>query len=368
MTKLEELAIKLKRVRTLMEEKKLDAIWLKRQDDFAWLSCGGQNYIGWGELGNCGLLVTQSDVFAITNNIEYPRMRDEEHLEDLGFKLVYDTYLNNKFEGDTIRNLVPNGKIGTDYANGYGQDISGDIKVLRLSLTESEQDRLRKVGQMASLALEEACATMRVGETEIECVKRIADRLYDCGMEFTSLMAAADDRLYNYRHAIPTGNTIKERLQVGGNMRKWGLTVCMTRYVNFVPVTAELRKQYRLNQEIDLTLMTNTVPGRKYLDPFEKARALYEKNGIGKEFTLHHVGGPIGYANRDYRVDYSVGGTIQDNQAFCWNPSITGTKSEDTILVHKDGFEFITRPYIFPTVDIEFEGKTYKRADILEKC
>ena len=368
MTKLEELAIKLARVRTLMAEKELDAVWIKRQDDFAWLSCGGQSYIGWGELGNCGLLVTDKEVYAITNNIEYPRMRDEEQLESLGFKLVYDCYLNNAFEGDTVRKLVPSGKIGTDYDVAYGKNIAGALKELRLSLTESEQERIRQVGKMAALALEEACVSIRPGETERQCVKRIADRLYDCGMEFTSLMAAADERILKYRHAIPTDLAVKERLQVGGNMRKWGLTVCMTRYINFVPVTEELRKQYRLNQLIDTTLMVNTVPGKKYLEPFENARTMYEANGVGDEFKLHHIGGPIGYANRDYRIDYSVNGIIQENQAFCWNPSITGTKSEDTILVHKDGFEFITRPYVFPTVDIEVGGKLFRRADILEKC
>lgn len=367
MTKHEELEIKLNRIRTLMETAKLDAVYLKRQDDFAWLSCGGQSYLGWGEMGNCGLLVTPDKTFAVTNMIEYPRMIDEEHLEEMGFKVLAAVWTETSFEKDTVNSLVPSGNIGTDYNAPFGKNIDGEIKKLRLSLTESEQDRLRQVGAMASLALEEASAILRPGDTEIEAVKRIAGHLYDSGMEFTSLMCAADERLLKYRHGIPTMYKMKERVQIGGNMRKWGLTVCMTRYVNFVPVTEEIRRQYRLNQEIDLTLMTSTKVGVPYQVPLDAARAVYEKNHLEEEFLKHHQGGPIGYANRDYRVDYSVKGNIVENQAFCWNPSITGTKSEDTILVHKDGFEFITRPYIFPTVDLEFNGKTYRRADILEK-
>ena len=286
----------------------------------------------------------------------------------MGFKILADVWFNNGFEGGTIAKLVPSMKIGTDYGAPFGgSNIAGEIKKLRLSLTESEQSRLREVGRLASLAIEEACVTLRPGDTEIEAVKRIASHLFDSGMEFTSLMCAADDRLMKFRHAIPTTNKMKERVQIGGNMRKWGLTVCMTRYVNFVPVTEAIRAQYRLNQKIDLTLMTNTIPGESYQRPLLAAKALYEENGLSEEFTKHHQGGPIGYANRDYRVDYSITDLIQDNQAFCWNPSITGTKSEDTILVHQDGFEFITRPYVFPKVNIEFYGKTYSRADILEK-
>jgi Xaa-Pro aminopeptidase len=369
MTRTEELEIKLARTRSLMSSMKLDAVYLKRQDDFAWLTCGGQSYLGWGEMGNCGLLVTDEGQYAVTNLIEYPRMIEEEHLEDMGFKILAAVWFENDFESETVRRLVPSLNIGTDYNAPFGgKNIAGEIKKLRLSLTESEQDRLRKVGELASLAMEEACATLRPGDRELDAVKRIADHLFDCGMEYTSLMCAADDRLLKYRHAIPTENRILRRVQVGGNMRKWGLTVCMTRYVNFVPVTEELRSQYRLNQRIDLALMTNTHPGCSYQVPLLAARKIYDENGLENEFEKHHQGGPIGYANRDYRVDFNLNDLIHDDQAFCWNPSITGTKSEDTILVHKEGFEFITRPYVFPKVDIEFEGRKYTRADILEKC
>lgn len=368
MTRMEELEIKLARVRSLMAAQKLDGIYLKRQDNFAWLTCGGQNYLGWGEMGNCGLLVTQDQIHAITNMIEYPRMIDEERLGDMGFRVHADVWVETGFENKTMLSLVPSGRIGTDYHAPFGNNIEAEIKKLRLSLTESEQERLRQVGQMASLALEEAAATLRPGDREIDAIKRIAGHLFDNGMEFTSLMCAADERILNYRHAIPTEKRMKKRVQIGGNMRKWGITVCLTRYVNFVPVTARLRRQYKLNQAIDLTLMTNTIPGLPYQKPLEAARELYERNGIAEEFLKHHQGGPIGYANRDYRVDYGLRDVIQENQAFCWNPSITGTKSEDTILVHKDGFEFITKPYVFPKVDISLGGKAYTRADILEKC
>lgn len=367
MTKKEELAIKLNRIRSLMLTLGLDGVYLKRQDDFAWLTCGGQNYLGWGDMGLCGLLVTQAETHAITSVIEEPRMIEEEHLADYGFSVHAGLWYENDFESKTLKALVPSGKLGTDFPSGLGTNVDGEIKKLRLSLTAGEVERLRQVGYQASLAMEEAVASLRPGMTEIEAVKRIAMALYDQGMEFTSLMCAADDRIYKYRHAIATTNRMKERVQIGGNMRKWGLTVCLSRYINFVPVTEEIRRQYRINQEIDCTMMANTVPGRPYSEPLAMAKALYEKYGYAKEFDRHHLGGPIGYANRDYRVDLHLPGTISENQAFCWNPSIAGTKSEDTIIAHKDGFEFVTRPILFPTNEVTVGGKTYTRADIFEK-
>ena len=367
MTRKEELAIKLERIRSLMLTLGLDGVYLKRQDDFAWLTCGGQNYLGWGEMGMVGLLVTQAEAYAITNDIEKRRMLDEEQLEELGFAMHSSVWHDTGFETRTLNTLVPTGKLGLDFTSPMGANIDNEVKKLRLSLTAGEAERIKQVGYMASLAMEEAAMSLRPGLTEIEAVKRVAMALYDQGMEFTSLMCAADERLYNYRHAIPTMNKMKERVQIGGNMRKWGLTVCLTRYINFVPVTDELRKQYRINQEIDCTLMQKTVVGRPYNEPLLAAKALYEKYGYASEFDKHHLGGPIGYANRDYRVDPALQLPVMENQAFCWNPSITGTKSEDTILVHKGGFDFVTRGVLFPENTVTVGGKTYTRCDILEK-
>ena len=55
----QEQTIKVQRLTDIMAAKDLDAIYIKRQDNFAWLTCGGINYVGLGEMGNCGLLVTR---------------------------------------------------------------------------------------------------------------------------------------------------------------------------------------------------------------------------------------------------------------------------------------------------------------------
>ena len=67
----QEQAIKVERLVNIMAAKDLDAIFIKRQDNFAWLTCGGINYVGLGEMGNCGLLVTRDGkLYAITNAVE----------------------------------------------------------------------------------------------------------------------------------------------------------------------------------------------------------------------------------------------------------------------------------------------------------
>jgi Xaa-Pro aminopeptidase len=366
MTKKEEIDIKLHRLRNLMREQKLSGIYLKRQDNFSWLSCGGRNYVGIGETGNCGLLVTEDALFAITNNIESPRMADEEHLEELGFAIHAGTWHNNGFEAAALEKLA--GKaLGLDFSSPLGINEAEQVKRLRFSLTEAELERYRETGYLASLSLEETAASIRPGESEYEIVGRLSRSIASCGLALHSALCAADARIYNYRHSVPTEKRVKQRCQLGGNFAKYGLVVCLTRYVNFAPVSAELRGQLRLNQEIDLVFIKNSIPGKNYQHPFLAGKEAYAQRGYAGEFDKHHQGGPIGYQPRDYRVDFSHEGIIQENQGFCWNPSITGTKSEDTVVVKTDGFEFISRPVIFPKTEVQLDGTSSIRADILEK-
>lgn len=362
-----ELNEKLGRVRRLMEEKGLKGIYVKRQDNFGWLSCGRVSYLGPGEMGNCGLLVTMEGQYAVTNNIEAPRMAEEEQLEELGFSLRYGVWHDEGFEKKTVRELS-GGAVGSDFTDAWGPMMAGDIQKLRFSLTEEEIGRYITGGQLVSRLVEEAGMTMRAGETELEVAGRLNDLARQCGVEPLSVFCTSDERIYKFRHAIPTEKRIRERAQFGGNYRYKGLVLCCTRYVNFVPLTEGLKKQYQDNVEIDCTMIHNSRPGKTYRQVLEAGRDAYVRLGYGEEFEKHHQGGPIGYAPRDYRVGFSHEGVIPENQAFCWNPSITGTKSEDTVVVSSQGETFLTKPFLYPTVSVEIEGCTYVRPDILVKC
>ena len=362
-----ELSQKLTRLSELLETHHLDAIYLKRQDNFAWLSCGGKNYVGIGELGNCGLLVTKDACHAITNVIEEKRMRDEERLESIGFAIHAGVWHDNDFELSTISKIVGYGTVGFDYPSAGGQNVANLVKPLRFSFTEQEVERYKELGYLASLAMEETAATIRQGDSEYATVGRLSEILHTHGMDFASAMCAADERISDYRHPVPTMKKIKNRVQLGGNLRRDGLIVCLTRYVNFEPVSAALRAQYKANVEIDLTFMKNTTVGESYQKPLLAGKAAYERLGYAKEFDKHHQGGPIGYNPREYRLDFSHTGKVVENQGFCWNPSITGTKSEDTIIVTSKGFDFITRPILYPVLEVEIDGIVYARPNILEK-
>ena len=57
---------------------------------------------------------------------------------------------------------------------------------------------------------------------------------------------------------------------------------------------------------------------------------------------------------------------VSAGQVYAWNPSITGTKSEDTILVGEKENEVLTSIDGWPTISVTVDGQTFERPAILE--
>ena len=100
---------------------------------------------------------------------------------------------------------------------------------------------------------------------------------------------------------------------------------------------------------------------------FDDIRSTYARTGFAEEWKLHHQGGLIGYQGREYIAGPTDTHTVELNQAFAWNPSITGTKSEDTILVTEFGPEVMTASPDWPLQEIVVGDRALNRPDILLK-
>lgn len=367
MATMEEIGEKERRVREFLRERNLKALLLKRQANFSWMTGGGLNLVGiTTEGGAVSLLITENSKYAIANNIETPRMIDEEKLESKGFAVESFPWHEER-EITVVRKLTGEGPIGCDVSFPNTVMLAEDIARLRYSLTPEELDRYRWLGEKVSLSLEKTMIETRRGEKESEVVGRLCHALWVDRIDPVTLMSAADERVFKFRHPIPTEKRIDRYLMVSVNARKWGLIVSLTRFVHFGKLPQELRKKYETNVFIDCTFMAASHPGIPARDVLQRGIETYIAKGYPEEWKLHHQGGSIGYSGRDYRVNFNTPDIIQDNQAFTWNPSITGTKSEDTILATSRGPVLITRPILYPTLTVEVDGVVFLRPDILEK-
>jgi Xaa-Pro dipeptidase len=363
----DEIKEKERRIREFLRSKGLRALLLKRQANFSWMTCGGLNLVGiTTEVGAASLLITENAKLVISNNIEAPRMIEEEGLEKQGFLVKTFPWYEDQ-EVALVKELIGEGPVGSDVPFPNATMLVEDIARLRYSLTPEEIERYRWLGEKASIALERTLMKAKKGEKESEVVGRLCKELWRDRIDPITLMSAADDRVFKFRHPIPTERKIEKYLMVSVNARKWGLIVSLTRFVYFGRLPKEFRAKYEANVFIDCTFMANTHPGIPARDVLQKGIDAYKEKGYPEEWRLHHQGGPIGYTGRDYRTNFRTPDVIQENQAFTWNPSITGTKSEDTILATSKGHEMITKPIVYPTLSMTAEGISFKRPAILVK-
>jgi len=363
----EEIAIKEKRLRSLMDSLGLKGVLLKRQPNYSWFTAGGMNMVAIStDIGFSSLLVTDKERFCLANRIEASRNMEEEGLEDLGFSLLdYEWYQGNEL--DCVKKVVPINEIGCDIPLEGIRFIGDDINHLRYSLTPPEIERYLWLGEKTSEAVESILQEVNPGDTEAEITGELTRLLWKHRIDQVGFQAAADDRVYKYRHPIPTERPIEKYVMLCVMSRKWGLHTTITRLLSFTELSKEHRKQYEDNVFIECSMIAATRPGKKTGDIFEKARELYGTLGYKDEWKLHHQGGAMGYDIRDSICNAESTELVQENQCFCWNPSISGTKSEDGFIAQKDGFVFITKPVTFPTLKIQAGGIEFTRPNILER-
>jgi len=137
--------------------------------------------------------------------------------------------------------------------------------------------------------------------------------------------------------------------------------------VHFGTLSNEVRHKAEAVARIDAEMIAATRPGNTLGDVFNRAQSAYAAAGFPDEWRLHHQGGSAGYAPREITATPTTIEPILVGQAFAWNPSITGVKSEDTILVGEESNEIITEMADWPTIDIQVGGQILKRPAILEK-
>ena len=151
--------------------------------------------------------------------------------------------------------------------------------------------------------------------------------------------------------------------------RQRGLVCSITRLVHFGPLPAELRAKAKATARVDAAMIHATRPGATLGDVFQTASDAYAQAGYPGEWQLHHQGGPAGYEPRELLATPGSPFRVQAGQAYAWNPSITGAKSEDTILVGADGQpnEVITVTPGWPMIDVSIDGQAYPRPAIWER-
>lgn len=360
-----EFELKQSRIQDFLNSHKLDALLLQTSGNFAWVTCGGLSFIDRATtMGIASLLITKTDRYILTNNIEAPRIAGEEKLDGQHWNYqVVPWYEQNNL----LSKLTEGIRLGTDINLPNTVDMSTEIARLRSQLTPEEGARYRVLGSLCAQAMQQTIDAVRPGMTEFEIGSHLSQTIESKGVQATVILIATDERIFSYRHPLPASKKLDKYAMVILCGRMGGLICSITRLVYFGKLPDEIRKKSQAVARIDAEMIAATRPGATHGDVFRKAQEVYAATEFPDEWQLHHQGGSAGYAPREFTATPASIEQIFAGQAFAWNPSITGSKSEDTILVGGHFNEIITEMDGWPSIEVRVGDLVIKRPAILER-
>ena len=367
-----EIEIKTERIVELLLRKGLGGLLINSQHNFAWITGGSLNGIDLSrESGSASIFVRNDGKrFLLANIIEIGRMLSEEVSEN-DFEPVTFSWQAEKELGNSLTEMarrISPGTVASDIPLQPAiQAIDGLIASCRYQLTDEEILRYGALGSDAAKAIRNVFDVIRPGLTELEIAGRMRGELAKENIHSVVTLVAADERLEKFRHPVPTSNRWKQKVMIVTCAKRGGLIVNMSRIAFAGTVPDELAAKTEAAAYVNASLWSATAAGSTGAELYRIAAQAYEQYGYPDEIDKHHQGGATGYRTRDWVAHPKSLETVHINQAFAWNPSITGTKVEETVIVTQDGcVQCLTSSPEFPLINHTIEGREYRSSGIFK--
>ena len=348
---------KVERVRAVAREAGLDGILLAAHHNIAWLTGGRGNRVDASrEIGTSRLLITADGrLFVLANAIEMPRMLGEV-LAGFDYTPVEYPWVSDQdasFAVGKARDAVKaSAALGADWPLPDTKNVEASLMRSRVRLTAADAAEVRALGRDAGAALGDIARALRPGDVELEIARRMMDAAQGFGARAIVALVGADERLRRFRHPVPTGTAWHHVVMMALCAERHGLIVSLSRIVATDGAPADLQERTAANAVVFGRVLSATRPGATAPELYAALASGYAEVGYPGEEGKHHQGGAIGYRAREWVAHPQSAEVVQDSEAFAWNPTITGTKIEDTTLVVGDRVEIVTSTPGWPTIDV----------------
>ena len=293
-----EVARKRSQIAAFLVEKRVDAVLISRHETIAWATAGVVDVrVGvLKESGAASLLVTKDGgAFYLTTNNEAARLAEEE-FAGLGYEPVISPWFANDVPA-SIANIVGFGKVATDMPQ-FGYELLS-LQPLRFELTDGEVARYRWLGRHAAQAATAVLRRVQPGTSERAFQAMLAEHLIGLGIIPSTYLTAVDARALSYRHAVPRAGVLERLGMLGFCARRWGLSVSMTRFVQFGADIPEFEDRLGIVAQVNARLLAATRGGATSDALFAVAAQAYAALGVPGEERMHHQGGATGYLERE---------------------------------------------------------------------
>lgn len=358
----------LDRLQAWLKETPYEGVILGRRDNFKWITQENANAVVTNAEVGIAFLIIRRDgsIDMAADSSDCPRMEQEQNALKARCILVpwYETV--EHFLREYCKTESEQGRY---YASDTGiaatQCVQDDLVRLRMQLNDKEVERYRKIGQECAAIVEGIARQARPGQTEEMVAGELKKQCIEHGISPDCVLVGSDERILNYRHPVPTDKKIQNSLMVVLGGEKYGLNISMTRMVYFQKVPREIRERMEKTQYVFAAMQNLMKDGMEYQEYWQQILKVYKEAGYPGEWKMHHQGGPTGYGCREFVVTPSTQGTLREGQAYAWNPTIQGTKCEETTYLKDGQVEILTRTKEWPCTVVRTPYGSLDVADIL---
>ncbi|WP_226013017.1 M24 family metallopeptidase [Halomicrobium salinisoli] len=338
------------RLDAYLSENGLEAVWFARPNSFAWLTGGGDNVVD--RAGDVGVAAAGYDgdgLTVVTDNIEAPRLRDEELPADAAVETVqwYEDGL-----AAAVERVSP-----TPAAADF--DVPGlesvDASALRQPLTDEQIEQYRSLSADVAAAVESVARECDPDDTEIQVAADLRRAIEAAGAGTPVVLVGSAERAQRYRHYTPKDAELGEYALLSVTADRDGLYASTTRTVAF-DAPDWLDERTRDAMRVEATALAATREGGTAGDVFEAVQDAYADLGWEGEWRNHHQGGAAGFAGREWIATPDNDAPVELPMGYAWNPTVQGAKSEDLHLVDGDGVELLTATGEWPTREVSAVG------------
>lgn len=372
MDRTNEVDRKVERVAAFARDGGFSGVVLATQHDFAWLTAGRTSRVdATRETGSGSLLVTADGRrFALASAIETPRMRDEA-VARLGFEVVEYPWTDDRADATLpfriAARLAGSDRLATDIVTTAAQNVEGRLSRLRSTLVAEEIPRYRALGSEVGETLGQLMRSLRPGATELDVARTVTSALLGIDAYPNVLLVAGDHRIAKYRHPVPTRTVWRERLLVATCAERDGQIVAASRLIAAGRLDDDFRKRTLATACVFAALLEATVAGATGARLFAAAAKAYADQGYPGEELLHHQGGVIACRSREWVAHPASDVAVEPPQAFAWNPTVTGSKVEETVVLGADDrLDVVTSSPGWPSVEVTVRGQTVAVPVVLE--
>ena len=345
---------KQKQIQDLLIRANADAVLLQDPANIAWFTSGADLHRCTTDTSRTSIFVTGEARLFATNAVDSAQIFEREAF-GLGFQLKQREWFQS--HQDLIFDLCRGRRVISD--SGVAETVGAPerIATLRLPLMDLDVQRLKKLGRVATHAVEATACRVRRGMKEAEVAGEVSHRLIKRTVTPVRIQVCADGRNERFRHWMYGENPIERYAVISCMARRWGLHVGVCRTVCLDTVPDDLAEAYQKVVLVHATGQYFSRNGTQIGEVWKKVHRIYEKFGLPSEWQRADQADVIGFTPGEHQLYPDSTVFLTAPTSVYWHPSIGPAMAGDTVLVQEKAAHFLTSRSAWPTMTVQVKGR-----------